>query len=135
MSNPMTPTEQDKELRERIGGLIREAHASGYILGTWAHPNIPGDNSIEPSNPEDITEQTLELITADRKRVALEARIKVITDIELFVIQEASTYMNSKYTHYQHQKDYSDGIADGKNNAYARLAQWLNQLKSQLEEV
>ena len=79
----MTPTEQDDELRERIGGLIREAHASGYILGTWAHPNIPGDNSIEPSNPEDITEQTLELITADRKRVELEARIDELKMWEL----------------------------------------------------
>lgn len=78
----MTPTEQDKELRERIGELIREAHASGYILGTWAHPNIPGDNSREPSNPEDITEQTLELITADRKRVELETRVD---ELEKFV--------------------------------------------------
>ena len=54
----MTPTEQDEELREAIIGIVE---------AEYKMPNyIPAVERIE---------HIMQLITADRKRVALEARI------------------------------------------------------------
>ena len=62
----MTPTEQDKELREQITPLVIEAIENGTFDGYY------GDQIA------DETWNFLKaLITADRKRVALEAELKV----------------------------------------------------------
>lgn len=61
MANPMTPTEQDEKLREKLDRLIIE--------------NQSVDGSIDISDQRAMRDEILELITADRKRVALEARI------------------------------------------------------------
>lgn len=74
MTDPMTPTEQDKELRDILSKVL-----------------LDGQNQIHDlkdgkATPEQITERMFasldywqpklqQLITADRKRVALEARI------------------------------------------------------------
>lgn len=58
MTNPMTPTEQDKELREAI--LLESKNV---------HRLAPADYT------ENCTNVVMQLIAADRKRVALEARI------------------------------------------------------------
>lgn len=50
-----------------IADLVNEAFASGYIKGTWAHSNIPGDNSRQPYEPEEIIDQRI---------VSLEAALK-----------------------------------------------------------
>lgn len=57
----MTPTEQDKELREKLDRLIIE--------------NQSVDGSIDISDQQAMRDEILELITTDRERVALEARI------------------------------------------------------------
>ena len=62
----MTPTEQDKELREAIIKIVESEYKS---------PNyIPAVERID---------HIMKLITADRKRVALEARIDEIKKIEI----------------------------------------------------
>lgn len=61
----MTPTEQDKELEKNILYII-EAHFK------------PSDNSLMPLN---ATKRVMQLITADRKRVALEARLDELKTI------------------------------------------------------
>lgn len=69
MSSPMTPTEQDKELQEAIYALDR--------LRGRIDPNLPRIGSVM-ARVDDI----VALITADRKRVALEARV---AELEKFV--------------------------------------------------
>ena len=60
----MTPTEQDNELREAIIGIVE---------AEYKMPNyIPAVKRIE---------HIMQLITADRKRVALEARIDEISHV------------------------------------------------------
>lgn len=69
----MTPTEQDKELREKI----IEAIVSDPAIRIEGHYS---DGS--PIDEELAVETIMQLITADRKRVALEARI---AELEKFV--------------------------------------------------
>jgi len=61
------------------------------------------------------------------------AQEQLLQDIHLFIMQEASTYMNSKMSIKGFEKDYTDGISDGKNNAYIRLAQWLETKRKELK--
>ena len=65
----MTPTEQDKKLREKLDRLIIE--------------NQSEDGSIDISDQRAMRDEILELITADRKRVALEARLDELKKIEI----------------------------------------------------
>ena len=58
----MTPTEQDKELREKLLNLR---------ITVWKQTNLNGQANLD----HDSVNEILQLITADRKRVALEARI------------------------------------------------------------
>ena len=57
----MTPTEQDKELREKLLNLR---------ITVWKQTNLNGQANLD----HDSVDEIMELITADRKRVALEAR-------------------------------------------------------------
>lgn len=57
----MTPTEQDKELRERVATIVEY----------WDFSPLQD----EDTRIERLKNEIMELITADRKRVALEARI------------------------------------------------------------
>ena len=66
----MTPTEQDKELREAICDAM-------HIHPEELQYNLP--NSFGNSELEAI----MQLITADRKRVMLEARIDELKKIEI----------------------------------------------------
>ena len=58
----MTPTEQDKELREKLLNLR---------ITVWKQANLNGQANLD----HDSVDEILQLITADRKRVALEARL------------------------------------------------------------
>ena len=60
----MTPTEQDNELREAIKHLL------GYCM-----PNQHQCTFEASRNETQELDEIMQLITADRKRVALEARI------------------------------------------------------------
>lgn len=62
-----TPTEQDKELLSKLDRLIIE--------------NQSDDGSIDISDQRAMRDEIMQLITADRRRVALEARIDEISHI------------------------------------------------------
>lgn len=57
----MTPTEQDKELRDKVATIVEY----------WDFSPLQD----EDSRIERLKNEIMQLITADRKRVALEARI------------------------------------------------------------
>ena len=61
----MIPTEQDKELREKL---------KRAVLETGRYDTI-GDEQLEDKYLRRFIDELMQLITADRKRVALEARI------------------------------------------------------------
>ena len=63
----MTPTEQDKELREKLNALYNESRQMGMLR--------------TGSPIEHMVNGALQLITADRKRVALEARIDELEQV------------------------------------------------------
>lgn len=65
----MTPTEQDKELREKVAAIIEY----------WDFSPLQD----EDSRIERLKNEIMQLITADRKRVALEARINELEKIEI----------------------------------------------------
>ena len=67
MTNPMTPTEQDKELDE----ILELLHNSWF------------EDDYDPTDPDalEAKQAIMQLITADRKRVALEARIDELEDL------------------------------------------------------
>ena len=71
----MTPTEQDKELREVIIAIVEAEYKS---------PNYtPAVKRVD---------YIMQLITADRKRVALEARIEAAEHIQNTMVHEAGGY-------------------------------------------
>ena len=74
----MTPTEQDKELREQLIG-ISEASKPTWTAGT-AHFSVSKEGLAAGFNINDL----VQFITADRKRVALEARIDENDEWRLF---------------------------------------------------
>jgi hypothetical protein len=75
----MTPTEQDKELREAICDAM-------HVHPEELQYNLP--NSFGNSELEAI----MQLITADRKRVALEARINTAEHIQNTMVSPTSAY-------------------------------------------
>ena len=90
----MTPTEQDKELREELYGLLKtDPRADTYVI------------------PYRVMDIIVEFITADRKRVALEARI------------DSLSYVSSKYC--DELGDYAGTELDEK---LARLRKELEKL-------
>lgn len=91
----MTPTEQDKELREAILLEFKNVHRLA-----------PADYT------ENCTNVVMQLITADRKRVALEARLDELL----------------------HLDDQSIGT-DWKANAWFSVSDRMAELKAQQEEV
>ena len=86
----MTPTEQDKELREKISHRFDSVCAEGHQQSCGEYQTAVDD--------------VMQLITADRKRVALEARIDEIRMIETaqqntdqwggFCIDDTSDFLN-----------------------------------------
>ena len=56
MNNPMTPTEQDNELRNKVAELIAN--------------ELPYDDELD---------EIMQLVTADRKRVALDTELQLLT--------------------------------------------------------
>ena len=73
----MTPTEQDKELRLEIARKVYPRPTPGEIL-IWGSPEAVID---EVYSEAPIVYEFASYITADRKRVALEARIDEISHV------------------------------------------------------
>ena len=91
----MTPTEQDKELREKLTKLISQ---DGWV-------------DIQEVDVDGQVNELMQLITADRKRVALEARIDEL----------------------EHLDDQSIGT-DWKTNRWFSAYDRMFELKAQQEE-
>ncbi len=72
----MTPTEQDKELRKKI-----EKIPIAYSSDQGGEVMYFEDFGVMPSDIDDFYDELIKLITADRKRVALEARIDEISHV------------------------------------------------------
>ena len=91
----MAPTEQDKEIRELLYTLLKtDPRADTYVI------------------PYRVMDIFVEYITADRKRVALEARLDELL----------------------HLDDQSIGT-DWKANAWFSVSDRIYELKAQQEEV
>lgn len=69
----MTPTEQDKELREKLNSLFESVFSQGVRAGKDVATETYEDFNAWLKGDE--IDEIMKLITADRKRVALEARI------------------------------------------------------------
>ena len=69
----MTPTEQDKELREKLNSLFESVFAQGMRAGKDVATETYED--FDAWHKKGELDEAMQLITADRKRVALEARI------------------------------------------------------------
>jgi len=102
----MTP-EQDNELREQITPLVIEAIENGTFDGYY------GDQIA------DETWNFLKaLITADRKRVALEARLDEL-----------------EHTFVSHDNALASELVENPEWEYGQVAERIAELKAQQEEV
>ena len=78
----MTPTEQDNELRERIEAIFKNPHCQS-CHEDWDYDSSYRTDSCCTRFMTDSISKVMELITADRKRVALEARMDELKKIEI----------------------------------------------------
>lgn len=112
----MTPTEQDKKLREKVAAIIEY----------WDFSPLQD----EDSRIERLKNEILQLITADRKHVALEARIDEIERIDAANIGNG---INFWFAHLKKQ----DSIEN--NNGWRTMRQYtperIAELKAQREEL
>lgn len=69
----MTSTEQDKELREKIDSYFEAVFSQGFRAGKDVATETYEDFEAWRKGGE--IDEIMQLITADRKRVALEARL------------------------------------------------------------
>jgi len=97
----MTPTEQDNELREAI--LLEFKNVQRLA---------PADYT------ENCTNIVMQLITADRKRVALEARIDEL-----------------EHTFVSHDNALASELVENPEWEYGQVAERIAELKAQQEEV
>ena len=114
MADPMTPAEQDKELREQVAAIIEY----------WDFSPLQD----EDSRIERLKNEIIRLIAADRRRVALEARIDTATDIL-----------------YGFSRTYKQKVTDSAGNVYAdeshgyiskyEVQELVAELKAQEEEL
>ena len=76
----MTPTEQDKELREKLNSLFESVFSQGVRAGKDVATETYED--FDAWHKKGELDDAMQLITADRKRVALEARIETVMYID-----------------------------------------------------
>lgn len=99
MTNPMTPTEQDKELREKLLSL----YSANFNDGEPIESRVGSRDMFDVSAIVDfIDDFVVPLITADRKRVALEARIDGLHEgialAEAHTLPVVKAYRDAKHT-------------------------------------
>lgn len=75
----MTPSEQDKELREAIEDLISQ-------VGNYWFCVAKETSDSRTLSEGEAMKQIMQLITADRKRVVLEARIEAYENAKNYVV-------------------------------------------------
>jgi len=86
MSNPMT-TEQDKELREKLTNMQVE-----FLKKCGMDNLIPHIIDTDDNAGQAMRDDLIQLITADRKRVALEAKLETAEHIQNTMVHEAGGY-------------------------------------------
>lgn len=79
MTNPMTPTEQDKELREKINSLFESVFSQGVRAGKDIATETYED--FDAWHKKGETDEIMQLITADRERVGLGARLDELEQV------------------------------------------------------
>lgn len=108
MTNPMTPTEQDKELREKINSLFESVFSQGMRAGKDVAAETYED--FDAWHKKGETDEIMQLITADRKRVVLEVRERVIGE---------GNFVDVEILKKLYDKAYSNGYNDrGYENSY-----------------
>lgn len=109
MTNPTTPTEQDKELEAQLDKIF--PCDCSFTKGFAFKPGDPCDGSCVNAP---YKKAVLELIAADRKRVELEARIdevdkvKQILSLSSELNDPASTirsHANNRFTELEAQQE------------------------------
>ena len=75
----MTPTEQDKELREKINSIFESVFYQGVRAGKDVATDTYED--YDAWRKKDELGKVMQLTAADRKRVALEARIDELNSL------------------------------------------------------
>ncbi len=108
----MKPTEQDKELRKKI-----EKIPIAYSSDQGGEAMYFEDFGIMPSDIDDFYDELIKLITADRERVALEARIDELPFLKGMKETSASLL--------------EDGSGDfvRVQDLDTRLGDWINELE------
>ena len=110
----MTPTKQDKELREAILLEFKNVHRLA-----------PADYT------ENCTNVVMQLITADRKRVALEARLDELSAIYGWSQEERSPLI----FYPEHRSSDFAQMAENGMGTNLTVRERIAELKAQQEEV
>jgi len=100
----MTPTEQDNELQEKVATIVEY----------WDFSPLQD----EDSRIERLKSEIMQLITADRKRVALEARIDEL-----------------EHTFVSYDNALASELVENPEWEYGQVAERIAELKAQQEEV
>jgi len=109
----MTPTEQDNELREAIRKDFHQLLVKEFTAD-WKIQRIVRDLEIDVIS----LDNTMQLITADRKRVALEARLDEL-----------------EHTFVSHDNALASELVENPEWEYGQVAERIAELKAQQEEV
>ena len=121
----MTPTEQDKELQKAVWASLASQITHAINCTDPEHEKQDSCQYFTKKN----FEQLMQLITADRKRVALEARLDEIERIDAANIDNG---INFWFAHLKKQ----DSIEN--NNGWRTMRQYtperIAELKAQQEE-
>ena len=118
----MTPTEQDKELRALLGEMpyfvIDWLELSEDLRNEWKKGGKASDFGGQRTFIQKYEKKLADFITADRKRVALEARLEALDHI---------IDLQSKQFNRWTQKDIA--------NFFNGVGKYYRELKAQQEEV
>lgn len=145
----MTPTEQDKELRQKVQDIFNDC-TSGWLITI---KNFNGYERELGDMESEIIGDILDLITADRKRVELEAR-REATEMFKYLYENQVSDTTAMYAALAgSEKLFKEGVhvtledgsrpvifAEGVNLSlpeffYTQLAEIDAELKAQQEEV
>lgn len=114
----MTPTEQDKKLRQKMQDIFNDC-TSGWLITI---KNFNGYERELRDMESEIIGDILDLITADRKRVELEARINELEQVSVD---------SWGAQHVPEPRQYRDGYVIG----VKELDERIDELKDQQEKL
>ena len=112
----MTPTEQDRELREKLNSLFESVFSQGMRAGKDVATETYED--FDAWRKADELDETMQLITADRKRVALEARIDEL-----------------EHTFVSYDNALASELVENPEWEYGQAVERIAELKQELEKL